>query len=234
MVDLVPETPRTTSLVLDLPAWAGHRAGQHVDVRLTAEDGYQAERSYSIASAPKDERLMLTVERLEDGEVSPYLVDVLRPGDELELRGPIGGYFVWEESMGGPLVLLGGGSGIVPLRAMLRHWASTDRAVAVRLLYSSRRWSEVIYAEELLGYARASDQLDVAFTLTREWPEGWSGYRGRIDREMLAHVAGPPHERPLIYACGPNGFVETAANLLVEMGHDPRRVKTERFGPSGN
>jgi len=230
---LVPETARTTSLVLDLPSWTGHRAGQHVDIRLTAEDGYQAERSYSIASAPEDEHVVLTVERLEDGEVSPYLVDVLRPGDELELRGPIGGYFAWEESLGGPLVLIGGGSGVVPLRAMIRHWGATSRTVPVRLLYSSRSWGEVIYRDELTGYAGAYDNLDVRFALTREWPEDFAGHRGRITRELLSDVAGSPADRPIVYICGPTGFVEAASQWLVELGHAPARIRTERFGPTG-
>lgn len=222
-----------TSLVLDLPDWPGHRAGQHVDVRLTAEDGYQAQRSYSIASAPEDEPLVLTVEQLDDGEVSPYLVEVLRPGDELELRGPIGGFFVWEEPLGGPLVLIGGGSGVVPLRSMLRHWAAGSRAVPVRLLYSSRSLDEVIYREELLGYALAYDAVDVRFALTREWPEAYTGHTGRIDPALLADVAGAPEGRPLIYVCGPSGFVEAAAGWLVELGHAPERIRTERFGPTG-
>ena len=192
MVELVPETARVTSLVLDLPDWAGHRAGQHVDVRLTAEDGYQAQRSYSIASAPEDERLVLTVEELEDGEVSPYLVEELRAGDELELRGPIGGYFLWEESLGGPLVLIGGGSGVVPLRAMLRHWVAGRRAVPVHLLYSSRSLDEVIYRGELLGYDSDYDSVDVRLALTREWPEDYTGHTGRIDPALLAEVAGSP------------------------------------------
>jgi ferredoxin-NADP reductase len=233
VVELVPETARVTSLVLDLPDWPGHLAGQHVDVRLTAEDGYQAQRSYSIASAPGDERLMLTVERLEDGEVSPYLVEVLRPGDELELRGPIGGYFVWEESLGGPLVLIGGGSGVVPLRAILRHWVAGSRAVPVRLLYSSRSLDEVIYRSELVGYASDHDAVDVRFALTREWPEDYTGHTGRIDAALLAGVAGRPEGRPRVYVCGPNAFVEAAANWLVELGHAPERIRTERFGPTG-
>jgi ferredoxin-NADP reductase len=233
VVELVVETPRVTSLVLDLPDWPGHRAGQHVDVRLTAEDGYQAQRSYSIASAPEDERLVLTVERLEDGEVSPYLVEVLRPGDELELRGPIGGFFVWEESLGGPLVLIGGGSGVVPLRSMLRHWVAGSHAVPVRLLYSSRSLDEVIYRDELLGYAAEYDSVEVRLALTREWPEDYTGHTGRIDPALLAVLAGPPEAHPLIYVCGPSGFVEVAAAWLVELGHAPRRIRTERFGPTG-
>jgi ferredoxin-NADP reductase len=231
VVELVDETARARSIVLDLDDWPGHRAGQHVDVRLTAEDGYQAQRSYSIASAPEDGYLTLTVERLEDGEVSPYLVDVLQPGDELELRGPIGGYFLWEAALGGPLLLLAGGSGVAPLRAMLRHRAATDSTVPVRLLYSTRTLDEVIYRDELARLA-AYDEVDIRFTLTREWPEGWRGYRRRIDREMLAEIAWPPEDRPLVYICGPTAFVEVAAGTLVDLGHDPLRIKTERFGAS--
>jgi ferredoxin-NADP reductase len=234
VVDLVDETARTKSLVLKKPDWPGwYRSGQHVDVRLTAEDGYQAQRSYSIASAPEDDHLMLTVERLDDGEVSPYLVDVLQPGDELELRGPIGGYFVWEASIAGPLVLIGGGSGIVPLRSMLRHWVATSRAVPVHLLYSARAPGELIYPDELRGYAKSYDQVEVRFALTREWPEGFSGHRGRIDRALLEELAPAPAEQPNIYICGPTGFVEAAAQWLVDIGHAPARIRTERFGPSG-
>jgi ferredoxin-NADP reductase len=234
VVDVVQETARTRSLVLALPDWpGGYRAGQHVDVRLTAEDGYQAQRSYSIGSAPEDDQLILTVERLDDGEVSPYLVDELRPGDQLELRGPIGGYFVWEELLGGPLVLIAGGSGVVPLRAMLRHWSTTPRDVPVRLLYSSRRLSEVIYREELLGYG-GLDQVEVRFALTREWPEDWTGHRGRIDEALVAGVAGPPGAEPRVYVCGPTGFVEAAAGWLVRAGHRPNRIRTERFGATGS
>ena len=233
MVELVEETARAKSLVLAQPDWpGGYRAGQHVDVRLTAEDGYQAQRSYSIASAPGDDHLVLTVERLEDGEVSPYLVDVLRPGDELELRGPIGGYFVWVQELGGPLVLVAGGSGIVPLRSMLRHWSMTGRGVPARLVYSSRRLSEVIYRKELVGYAD-HDGVDVRFVLTREWPEDWQGQRGRIDRTLIDEVAGPPEEQSRIYICGPNAFVEAAAGWLSDGGRDPGRIRTERFGPTG-
>ena len=231
VVELVDETAHAKSIVLDLDDWPGHRAGQHVDVRLTAEDGYQAQRSYSIASAPEDGYLTLTVERLEDGEVSPYLVDVLQPGDELELRGPIGGYFVWEVALGGPLLLLAGGSGIAPLRAMLRHRAATDSTVPVRLLYSARTLDEVIYRDEFTRMAEL-DEVDIRFTLTREWPEGWRGYHRRIDRDMLAEIAWPPDEAPLVYVCGPTAFVEVAAGTLVDLGHDPGRIKTERFGAS--
>jgi len=209
--------------VLDLPRWPGHRAGQHVDIRLTAEDGYQAQRSYSIASAPEDDFPTLTVERLDDGEVSPYLTDVLEPGDELELRGPIGGYFVWEASLPGPLQLIAGGSGIVPLRAMLRHWVAADRPVAARVLCSARSLDDAIFREELLGLA-AYDEVDVPIALTRAWPAGWSGHRGRIDGALVDAVALPPSERPRIYVCGPTAFVEAAAELLVETGHRPDSI----------
>jgi ferredoxin-NADP reductase len=225
VVELVKENARTTSIVLDAADWPGHLAGQHVDVRLTAEDGYQVQRSYSIASAPEDELLLLTVERLEDGEVSPYLTETLRPGDELELRGPVGGYFVWEERLGGPLLLVGGGSGVVPLRAMLRHHRASGSGVPVRLLYSARTRDDLIYREELGGF-------DAAITLTREQPEGWTGHSGRVGRELLADVAWPPAERPLVYVCGPTGFVEAVADALLALGHDPTRIRTERFGPT--
>jgi ferredoxin-NADP reductase len=232
VIELVNETAEATSIVLDLPDRQRHRAGQHVDVRLTAEDGYEAQRSYSIASAPEDAYLVLTVERLDDGEVSPYLVDTLRPGDELELRGPIGGYFVWEEVLGGPLLLVAGGSGVVPLRAMLRHHQAVGSTIPVRLLYSVKSLDDVIYRDELMGMA-ADDEIGVRLTLTREQPEGWRGYARRIDQELLAEVAWPPSEGPLTYVCGPTSFVEVAANALVGLGHDPGRIRTERFGPTG-
>ena len=231
VVELIDETPRCKSLVLELADWRGHRAGQHVDVRLTAEDGYQAERSYSIASGPEDDHLVLTVERLEDGEVSSYLTDQLRPGDELELRGPIGGYFVWESSQGGPLLMLAGGSGVVPFRAMLRDWAAAAKEVPARLLYSSRTLEDVIYRQELERLA--DDGADVQLTLTNQWPDDWQGHRGRVDPKLLAEVAWPPHQRPLVYICGPTGFVEAMAETLVQMGHEPAQIKTERFGPTG-
>jgi len=221
------ETPRVRTLILAVPGWPGHRAGQHVDVRLTAEDGYQAQRSYSIASAPEDPSLVLTVERLDDGEVSPYLTEELRPGDQLELRGPIGGYFLWEERLGGPLVLVAGGSGVVPLRAILRHHRAIGSAVPIRLLYSARSLGEVIYRDELAG--AADDAVDVRLTLTREQPPGWSGYARRIDAALLREVSWPPLERPLVYVCGPTAFVEVAASALVELGHEPGRIRTELF-----
>jgi ferredoxin-NADP reductase len=232
VAQLVEETARTKSIVLEVPDWAGHSAGQHVDVRLTAEDGYQAQRSYSIASAPEDGYVVLTVERLDDGEVSPYLTQELRTGDALELRGPIGDYFVWEEKLGGPLLLVGGGSGVVPLRAMLRHYVAIDSSVPLRVLYSSRSLAEVIYREELVQLSE-NDGLDIRFTLTRQQPAGWNGYARRIDLPLLEEVAFAGDEHPLTYICGPTGFVETAASGLVELGHDPSRIRTERFGPTG-
>jgi len=232
VLELVDETPRARSIVLEVPEWPGHRAGQHVDVRLTAEDGYQAQRSYSIASAPEDDELVLTVERLEDGEVSSYLVDELRPGDSLELRGPVGGFFVWEAALGGPLLLVAGGSGVAPFRSIVRHHLAVDSDVRLRLLYSARTLDDVLYRDELDRLA-ASHDVDIRLTLTREWPDGWSGYRGRIDGALLAEVAWPADERPLVYVCGPTAFVETAASALVDLGHDPGRIRTERFGPTG-
>jgi len=230
VASLVDETADTRSLVLDLPEWEGHRAGQHVDVRLTAPDGYQAQRSYSIASAPEDEHLELTVERLDDGEVSPYLTQVLRPDDELELRGPIGGYFVWEASLGGPILLVAGGSGVVPFRAILRHHRAAGSAVPARLLYSSRTFDTVIYREELMRLAEANE-IEVIFTLTREQREGWRS--GRVDQTVLEEVAWSPAEGPLVYVCGPTSFVEVVAESLVALGHDPSRIRTERFGATG-
>jgi len=226
-----PETARTRSIVFDCPGWPSALAGQHVDVRLTAEDGYQAQRSYSIASAPEDGHVMLTVERLDGGEVSPYLVDVMQPGDQIELRGPIGGFFVWDSRHGGPLQLLAGGSGVVPLRAMLRHRALTASDVPARLLYSVRSLGDVIYRSELDGFD-AADGVRVNLTLTRDWPQDWTGERGRVDAGQLERVAFSAEQRPLVYICGPNGFVEAAAQALVALGHPPERIRTERFGPS--
>jgi ferredoxin-NADP reductase len=223
------ETPRTKTLVLDVPGWEGHRAGQHVDVRLTAEDGYQAQRSYSIASASERGSLALTVERIDDGEVSPYLTEEARPGDRFEVRGPIGGYFVWNPAPDGDALLVGGGSGVVPLMAMARQRASDGDRVPTRLLYSARSWPDVIYRDELSTLAR--DGFEVLYTLTRERPAGWTGYARRVDREMLAEVA--PDHLGVAFVCGPTPFVETVAQTLVDLGHDPTRVKTERFGPTG-
>ncbi|MEU6205561.1 ferredoxin reductase [Micromonospora musae] len=232
VVNLVMETPRTLTIGLDVPGWPGHRAGQHVDIRLTAEDGYQAERSYSIASAPSDTYVELTVEQLPDGEVSPYLVGDLREGDRLELRGPVGGYFVWEEDLGGPLLLIAGGSGIVPLRSMMRHHRAIHSAVPARLLYSVRDTGGLIYASEIMQFA-TSDEVDVNLTYTRAAPAGWNGYDRRIDADMIADVAWAPADQPLTYVCGPTTFVETATNLLVAAGHVPERIRAERFGGTG-
>jgi ferredoxin-NADP reductase len=233
VVELIDETRRVRSIVLDVPEWPGHRPGQHVDIRLTAEDGYQAQRSYSIASAPEDDGLMLTVERLLDGEVSPYLVDELRPGDELELRGPIGGYFVWEASFRGPLFLVAGGSGVVPLMAMLRHRAASGAKVAARLVYSSRTWEDIIFREELEQLVGGADGLEVFHTLTRTQPQDWEGYARRVDAQMLAETAWTPATMPASYICGPTSFVEAAARALVLLGHEGKRIRTERFGPTG-
>ena len=230
---LVTETPRTRSIVLDVPGWPGHRAGQHVDVRLTAEDGYQAQRSYSIASAPEDDQLVLTVERLDDGEVSPYLVDELRTGDELELRGPIGGYFVWEARAAAARC---SSSPAAPGWCRSARCCATiaPAAAPCRCGCCTRpaRLPDVIYRDELMRIA-GNGEIDIRFTLTREQPEGWRGYRRRIDQELLAEVAWPPTERPLVYVCGPTDFVETAASALVALGHEPGRIRLERFGGTG-
>jgi ferredoxin-NADP reductase len=224
------ETASAATLIFDVDGWPGHRAGQHVDVRLTGEDGYQAQRSYSIASAPEDGRFELTVERIDDGEVSPYLVEDMPPGDALELSGPIGLWFTWDAAVdGGPLLLVAGGSGIVPLRAMLRHRAVADPHVQARLLLSARSADDIIYAGEL----DAADGSERFTTLTRATPPGWTGYDRRIDRAMLEEVAFAPAEQPRIFVCGPTAFVETAAAALIDLGHDSARVKTERFGPTG-
>jgi ferredoxin-NADP reductase len=229
--DVVVETARVRTIVLGLSEWLGHRAGQHLDVRLTAEDGYRAEREYSIASAP-GEPVAITVERLDDGEVSPYLTEELRAGDEIEVRGPIGGYFVWDVEHGGPLLLVAGGSGIVPLRSMLRHRRRSESDVPVRLLYSSRAIEEVIYRAELDDPAAG---VEVVYTLTREQPPGWAGHARRVDEALLEAVAWPADESqpPLAFVCGPTSFVETVASGLVSLGYPPARVKTERFGATG-
>jgi len=228
------ETPRTRSLTLAVPKWAGHLAGQHVDIRLTAEGGYQDERSYSIASAPEDgQQIMLTIEQLDDGEVSPYLTEELRVGDKLELRGPIGGYFVWEERLGGPLLLIAGGSGIVPLMAMIRHRRAVESSIPTRLLVSSRTYEDIIYRDELERLVGTGMALEVIHTLTRTQPPGWVGYSRRIDAELLRAIAWPVEQHPLAYICGPTPFVETAATDLLPLGYEPTRIKTERFGPTG-
>ena len=233
VVELVDETPKVRSIVLDVPGWAGHRAGQHVDVRLTAEDGYQAQRSYSIASAPEDGRLALTVEGLPDGEVSSYLVGELRVGDKIELRGPVGGYFVWGAEMGDPLLLVAGGSGVVPLMSMLRHRRASEATVGAKLLYSSRSWEDVIYRDELERLASATRGPEVVHTLTRSQPPGWTGYARRVDGQMLSETAWPASGMPTAFVCGPTPFVESVAAALVLLGYPATSVKTERFGPTG-
>ncbi|HEX6488768.1 MAG TPA: ferredoxin reductase [Candidatus Dormibacteraeota bacterium] len=234
IAELVQETPRAASLHLDVPGWPGHLAGQHVDVRLTAEDGYQAQRSYSIASAPGAERLTLTIERLDDGEVSPYLVGEARVGDGFELRGPVGLYFAWQPEVqrDRPVLLIGGGSGVVPLMAMLRLHAATGAAAPMRLLYSSRSIDEVIYRDEL-DQLNGSGGREVRLALTRSQPPGWTGYARRLDKTMLSEVAWPPSSDLICYICGPTSFVEAAAESLVQLGHAPGSIRTERFGATG-
>jgi ferredoxin-NADP reductase len=228
------ETPTVRSFTLGLPAWTGHRPGQHIDLRLTAEDGYSVERSYSIASEPERAgEVDITVERIEGGEVSPFLHEVVVAGDRLELRGPIGGYFVWEAALGGPLLLVAGGSGIVPLMAMARHRASAASGVPARLLLSSRGPEEIIYRDELDRLAGGGDGFEVYHTLTRRQPAGWTGYDRRIDEPMLSEVLTPLGASTRAYACGPTALVETVANALVRLGLPPDRIRTERFGPSG-
>jgi ferredoxin-NADP reductase len=226
VTSVIRETDAVRTIEFEVPDWPGHQAGQHLDVRLTAEDGYSAERSYSIATAD-DEPVAITVERLDDGEVSPYLTEELRTGDQLELRGPIGGWFVWDTSDGGPLLLVAGGSGVVPLRAILRHRQRTGSDVPARLLYSSRTLAEVIYHGELDQYR---DGVEVSYTLTRSQPPGWTGYSGRVDAALLAKIAWPASQHPLAFVCGPTSFAEAVAGNLVALGYPAGRVKTERFG----
>ncbi|MBA3733634.1 MAG: ferredoxin reductase [Actinobacteria bacterium] len=233
VVELRPETSQTKTITFDVPGWPGHRAGQHVDVRLTAEDGYQAERSYSIASAADGSRIELTVERLEDGEVSPYLADELRAGDVIELRGPVGGYFVWNAHAQGTVLLVAGGSGIAPLMAMARQRAGESSGIPTRLLYSARTWDDVIYRDELAELAARGDGFEPMYTLTRAQPPDWEGYGCRVDTELLGEVAPDPSELAVAFVCGPTPFVEAVANGLVELGNAPSRIKTERFGPTG-
>jgi ferredoxin-NADP reductase len=230
--DVVPEAAEAVTIVLDVPGWPGHRAGQHVDVRLTAEDGYQAQRSYSIASAPELDALELTVERIDDGEVSPYLAGEARAGDRFELRGPIGGHFTWRAEQGGPLLLVAGGSGLVPLMAMLRHRAARNSTAATVLLVSSRTEADILYREELERLTQG-DGLTVHHTLTRGAPAGWPGFDRRVDGAMLASVGPAPADAPRIFVCGPTPFVEAVADLLVGLGHAPASIHAERFGPTG-
>jgi len=233
IVGIIDETPRVRTLALDVPDWPGHKAGQHVDVRLTADDGYQAQRSYSLASAPGASKLELTIEMLTDGEVSSYLAGEARVGDTFAIRGPIGGYFVWSEALDGPLFLVGGGSGIVPLMAMLRQRAAAKSRTPATLLFSSRTFADIIYRAELDGLAEDGSGLTVVHTLTRDKPTGWTGETRRIDRAMLKATAFPPESSPRIFICGPTPLVEAAARDLRDLGHAARLIKTERFGPSG-
>ncbi|MDX6253634.1 MAG: hypothetical protein QOF10_6994 [Kribbellaceae bacterium] len=231
VTEIRTETETARTVVLDVPDWPGHLAGQHLDVRLTAPDGYRASRSYSLASAWTGDTIELTVEQVPDGEVSPYLVDVLKVGDPLEVRGPVGGWFVWKPEQAGPVQLIGGGSGVVPLMAMLRAHAAVGSDAPARLLYSVRRPSSVIYVNDLKELA-TSDDVTLTFAYTREAPPGEPRI-GRVDAELLKAVAFAPEDEPTIYVCGPTPFVETVADLLVEAGHSPALVRTERFGPTG-
>jgi ferredoxin-NADP reductase len=233
VVGLIDETPRVRSLVLDCPGWGGHLPGQHLDLRLTAPDGYQAQRSYSIATPADGERVTITVELVDDGEVSPYLIEELGVGDRFELRGPIGGYFVWTPGQGEPLQLLAGGSGIVPLMAMVRTHVRVGAKEPVRLLVSAKSLENVIYRAELEQLASDDNHIDIVTTLTRSQPPTWSGHSRRVDREMLEEVAWRPADQPACYICGPTGFVEAIASTLVDLGHQPERIRTERFGPTG-
>ena len=228
-----PETPDVKTLTLALPDWTAHRPGQHYDVRLTAADGYSAQRSYSVASEPeRTGEIDLTVERLADGEVSRYLADTVAVGDRFEVRGPIGGYFVWDRSIGGPLLLVAGGSGVVPLMAMLRHRAAAGINDPARLLYSARTYEQIIYRDELERLGR-KDRLAISYALTRSQPAGWKGYTRRIDDAMLKEVSGPLGPDALAYICGPTALVEVAADGLERVGLPAEHIRTERFGPTG-
>jgi ferredoxin-NADP reductase len=234
VVALIEETAHARTLVLDVPEWPGHAAGQHVDVRLTAEDGYVAERSYSIASAPEDApRVALTVERIDDGEVSPYLAGELVVGDQFEVRGPVGGHFTWRAADGGPLLLVAGGSGLVPLMAMLRHRRAAGSRADTRLLVSTRELEAVLYREELERLGTAGDGLSITYTLTRAVPERWEGFARRVDAAMLEAVGPLATAGPQVFVCGPTPFVEAVADALVGLGHEAALVHTERFGPTG-
>ncbi|HTJ59587.1 MAG TPA: ferredoxin reductase [Candidatus Saccharimonadales bacterium] len=228
------ETAKVKSFTFALPGWTRHRAGQHYDIRLTAPDGYRAQRSYSIASEPeRTGEIDLTIERVEGGEVSVFMHEVVAVGDRIEVRGPIGGYFVWEADMAGPLLLVAGGSGIVPLMSMLRHRAATGSTVPARILYSSRTYDDVIYRDELDRLKAAGDSFEVFHTLTRTQPAGWTGFARRIDGRMLSDISQAFGAKALTFICGPTPLVESAANGLLELGLKAERIKTERFGPSG-
>jgi ferredoxin-NADP reductase len=228
------ESPTARTIAVQVPSWPGHLPGQHVDVRLTAEDGYSTQRSYSIASAPDGTRVELTIQRLDEGEVSPYLTQELRPGDPLELRGPIGGWFVWRPDEQGPTLLTAGGSGVVPLMAMVRTRVASGSITPMRLIYSTRGPDTLLYGEELQRLGAQDPGLRVDLVYTRSGPPGWTGPVGRLDATKLTTLAWPPTDRPANFVCGPTGFVEAVANLLIDQGHDAQRIKTERFGPSGS
>ncbi|MCP3395081.1 ferredoxin reductase [Bradyrhizobium sp. CCGB12] len=230
---IVAETSRVKSIILQPASWSGHWPGQHVDIRLTADDGYQAERSYSIASPPEEKLLTLTVERIEDGEVSPYLLDELRLGDALEFRGPIGGHFIWSQTRGGPICLVAGGTGITPLMAMLRHRKRSLAHIPASLIYSARSLADVIYRDELDTMARGDCDLRLVYALTREHPSNWNGHPGRVTETLLVENSFTPAQNPTFFVCGPTGFVESISSMLVKLGFDPFTIKTERFGPSG-
>jgi ferredoxin-NADP reductase len=234
LVAVRDESASARTLVLEVPDWPGHLPGQHVDVRLTAADGYSTQRSYSVASAPDGSRAELTVQRLDDGEVSPYLTQMLRPGDLVELRGPIGGWFVWRPGGTDPVLLLAGGSGVVPLMAMVRTHIASASPTPMRLLYWTRTPDTALYGEELRRLADREPQLNVELVYTRRAPAGWSGPVGRLDAAQLATLAWPPAAAPACYVCGPTGFVEAVADLLIDQGYAPEQIKTERFGPSGS
>ncbi len=232
MREVVTESRTARTLALDVPGWPGHRAGQHLDLRLTAEDGYQAQRSYSIASAPELEWLEITVEVVEDGEVSPYLTAEVEPGDQFEVRGPVGGHFTWSADEGGPLLLVAGGSGLAPLMAMLRHRAARGSDAAVHVLVSARGPEDALYAAEVAGLEPA-DGLEVTWTYTRTAPDGWTGARGRVDAPMLEAAGFTDRAAVRCFVCGPTPFVEHVLDLLVAGGYAASQIHAERFGPTG-
>jgi ferredoxin-NADP reductase len=227
------ETDDVRTLQLDVDGWPGHLAGQHVDVRLTAEDGYSTQRSYSIASAASAGTVEITVERVADGEVSPYLVDIAEPGDRCEVRGPVGGYFTWEPAQTRPVLLVAGGSGVVPLMSMIRTRAVAGSRVPFRLVYSARSPAAVIYRDELRARERDDHGLDVTYAYTRDVPQGWPRPPGRVDASLLAAAGWPTDAQPACFVCGPTGFVEVVAGLLLDLGYAAECVRTERFGPTG-
>jgi ferredoxin-NADP reductase len=231
-VERRPETESASTLVLEVPGWPGHLAGQHVDVRLTAPDGYQAARSYSLAAPRNGDRIEITVQRVDDGEVSSYLADEVRSGDFVEVRGPVGGWFVWKPEDSGLVLLVAGGSGVVPLMAMIRSRDKASRT-PFRLIYSVRTPEDRIYDHELRRRAAEDDGLEVTFLYTRTAPDGETRSVGRITAEDLVAYGWPADDEPTCYVCGPTAFVETVSDLLVGLGHDPTMIRTERFGPSG-